>query len=120
MNTENFVASVKEVVRNPAIDGVQSILENPPGRSPHKTLLELSAWYKTLPETDRSHVKEIIKKSVDSALFGFLCVIDGVRSFDPDGNDGTLEVLYHRPGKTVSLAPNEDSDYLHDIYKYDD
>src|SRR5687768_12628173 len=95
MNTESFVTSVKEVVRNPAIDGVQETLENPPGRSPNKTILELSAWYKTLSETDRSRVKQIVEKSVDSALFGFLCLIDGVTSFDPDGNDGTVEVLYH-------------------------
>ena len=77
MDTESFIAAIKDVVRDSAITGVQETLQNPAGRSPDIVLVKLSTWYKSLSELDRKHIEEIIKLSVDSALFGFLCVIDG-------------------------------------------
>lgn len=116
MDTETFVVAIKEAVRNPSIEGVYDTLKQVPGRSPAKRLTDLSTWYNSLSESDQRYVKQIIEESIDSALFGFLCVIDGVKAIEPDGDTGEFEVLYHRNGETTTLAPNDDTDYLHDLY----
>ena len=116
MNTESFVDILKEVVRNSSVKSVETTLEYVPGRSPDRRLVELSTWYHSLAERDKYFLRQVVAESVDSALFGFLCVLDGVRAVEPDGNSGDFEVRYHRNGDSIVLSPNEEAGYLHDLY----
>lgn len=115
MTTETFIDVVKEVVRDASVDSVETLLRHVPGRSPDKRLVALSAWHTALSDTDKQMVTQVIKEAVDEAVFGFLCVLDGVSVVEPDSGD--FEVRYIRKGEGVVLTPNEEADYLHDLYK---
>ena len=115
MTTETFINVVKEVVRNASVNSVETLLNHVPGRSPDTRLVALSAWHTALAEPDKQMVNQVIEQAVDDALFGFLCVLDGVRVVESDSGD--FELLYRRKGKTVVLSPNEEAGYLHDLYK---
>lgn len=112
MNTEEFVNSIKHVVRDSTISGVISLIECPPGRSPKKNLLELSKYYQEKNDEEKKIIREIIQLSTDNAIFGFLCVLDGVREFD-DVDKGKLSLIYTSDNKKCELNENED---LHDYY----
>lgn len=94
MNSQEFVEIVKSVVRDAAINDVISVIENPPGRRPLQELKDKSDWYNSLQDDQKQIVKSIVSQAVDSALFGFLCVIDGVRAFESMSNSGRLELIY--------------------------
>jgi hypothetical protein len=115
MNSYEFVEVIKLVVRDDSINGQIEQLTKPSGRSPTKESLEMSKWYNELSEPEKRIVKLIISKSVDMAVFGFFCVLDGVRAIE-DENKGELELYYAREEQRVLLNIMPD-DFLHDIYK---
>jgi hypothetical protein len=51
---------------------------------------------------------------VDRAIFGFLCVLDGVRAIEGARDKGRLVLFYDRESRV--LLNNPDDEYLHDIY----
>ncbi len=53
--------------------------------------------------------------AVNRAVFGFLCVLDGVRSIEEGQDNGRLELVYHK-GKSVVLNPSE-GEMLHDLWE---
>jgi hypothetical protein len=114
MTTETFVNAVKEVVRDASIHSVETLLHHVPGRSPDKRLVALSAWHAGLPDSDKQMVAQVIKEAVDDAVFGFLCVLDGVSAVEPESGD--FEVRYIRNGESTVLSPNQEAGYLHDLY----
>ena len=73
-------ATVKQVVHDSAVQGVCSTWESPPGRRPARRLSELSRLYHTLSPADRQRLSEVVQYAVHSSIFGFLCVLDGVRA----------------------------------------
>lgn len=115
MDQVNFVQLVKKVVTEDTIKSVEELITNPPGRSPQKRLVDLSNWFKGLSEEDKERLRELIKDSANSAVFGFLCAIDGVRSIDNPGDKGRLLLYYEKNGDRV-LLNDPDQDFLHDIY----
>ncbi len=115
MTTETFIDVVREVVRNASINSVESLLHHVPGRSPDQRLVAFSAWHTALAEPDQLMITQVIEQAVDDALFGFLCVLDGVRVVESES--GEFELFYRRKGKRVVLSPNEEAGYLHDLYK---
>ncbi|TDN38092.1 hypothetical protein E4631_24380 [Hymenobacter sp. UV11] len=114
MTTETFIDVVKEVVRNASVNSVETLLHHVPGRSPDKHLVALSTWHTALSDSDKHMVTQVIEQAVDDALFGFLCVLDGVRVVE--SNSGDFELRYRRKGESVLLSPNEEVGYLHDLY----
>ena len=58
----------------------------------------------------------MVRYSVHSALFGFFCVLDGVRAIEAPGQKGTLQLTYDR-GHIHTVLNSEDN-FLHDIYQY--
>ena len=48
------------------------------------------------------------------AVFGMLCVLDGVRAIEDEADKGSLRLTYSKNGQTKLLSPS-DSDLLHDI-----
>ena len=117
MDQEQFVNAVKEVVRDSSIDGLVQILENPPGRSPDRKLIELSSWYTKLDADQQLHVKGVIEMAVNTGIFGLLCVIDGVRAVkkSSDSIDGAFKLSFIH-GKEESIINDPELDYLHDLY----
>lgn len=116
MNTESFVNVIKESVCTSAVDATLSTLMKVPGRAPNPKLVVLSNWYNSLTSADQENLKQVVRESVDAALFQLLCVLDGVAAVEPDGNSGTFELIYHREGQSTVITPNESVDYLHDLY----
>ena len=116
MNPEKFVHDIRLVVRDQAVRDMSTTLSSPPGRSPKKELVQASAWFNSLDENSRRQLEWIIGKSVDSAIFGFLSVLDGVRAIE--GNrDGAQLVLECRSDSNVVCLNDESTGMsLHDLY----
>jgi len=113
MNAEIFIDTIKQVVVEDSIESVQANLENPPGRKPDQELVELSRWFKSLDIKDQSMILKLIRESTQTAVFGFLCVLDGVRAIE-DSEKGQLKLFYEKENKSLLLNdPNEN--YLHDL-----
>jgi hypothetical protein len=115
MDSKEFVDVLKQVVEKPSAIGVIETMIQPPGRKPDIGLLKRSDWYNKLTGEDKKMVMEVVAESVQSALFGFLCVLDGVRAITNDENKGVLKLYFEKEGQRVLLNdPNEE--YLHDLY----
>ncbi|WP_413702160.1 hypothetical protein ACLKMH_12120 [Psychromonas sp. KJ10-10] len=56
-------------------------------------------------------LRSIISEAVDESVFGFLCVIDGVRSISNGGEENGLQLI-HRSTR----LNDETNEMLHDIY----
>jgi hypothetical protein len=119
MNQEEFIRIIKIAVEQPSIDGVVSSLKLPPGKKkPEEFLVQLSIWFNQLNEVEKEQVKNIIKMAVKHSIFGFLCVLDGVRSIREtnDGIDPVLKLIYNDSENEIVLNDPE-QDFLHDIYR---
>ncbi|WP_024296691.1 hypothetical protein [Methylomicrobium lacus] len=112
MDKVEFIKRVKQVVATGAIKGTLDNLNNPPGRKPDSQLLIQSSWFKELNDTDREIVSKLISEAVHEAVFGFLCVLDDVRSINGSGESNNLQLLHN------GMALNDtNGEFLHDIYK---
>ncbi len=105
------VKLIKEVVSSSAVDCTIENLEDPPGRRPDKLLVDRSEWYKSLSEKDQEMMRNILIEAVDESIFGFLCVLDDVRSISNQGDTNNLTLSH---GKT--LLNDNDDESLHGIY----
>ncbi len=114
MNREGFIDSIKTVVIEDSIKSVESNLIKPPGRAPEKKLLTLSEWFNKVSSEDRNMIMQIVKESVETSVFGFLCVLDGVRAIEDDEEKGKLD-LYYKKGEKQILLNDPNEDYLHDL-----
>lgn len=114
MNTEIFIDAIKQVVIEDSIRGMQSNLANPPGKNPDQRIVELSRWFKSLSIEHQAIVVRIIRESVEMGVFGFLCVLDGVRAIENSENKGQLKLFYENRDKLV-LLNNTESISLHEL-----
>jgi hypothetical protein len=115
MNMEDFIHALKQVVRDAAIDESISVLDRPPGRRPPIKLQEQSQWYHSLKEDDKRVLAQIIADTSDRAIFGFLCVLDGVRAVEDVEIKGRFELRYLKDGVVLLNPPN--GIMLHDLYR---
>jgi hypothetical protein len=70
----------------------------------------LHEWFVRLPAADQQLVVEVVRDASHSALFGMLCVLDGVRAIDgPPHADLALTAIDGQGSRIL----NEDGD-LHD------
>lgn len=113
MDKKEFVAAIRSEVMEDAIESVKSNLNMPPGRKPSEKLIRLSNWFNSLDESSKSIVLEIVRESVETSVFGFFCVLDGVRAIE--SNDKGVLKLYHEKENNTVLLNDEDQEYLHDI-----
>ena len=107
MRTHEFVEAVYAAVYRTAIDGVIRLLAQPPGQHPSPVLSEISNWYNSLDENERDRVREIVRLSVDQAVFGMLASLDGSRSLGQNS-----ELSLGADGKDLTA----DHD-LHDLFR---
>lgn len=115
MNNQEFVKMIKLCVRESAVKDSIRMLEKPPGRKPRQKHLAQSDWYNYMSVADKAMLKSIITEVVDTSLFGFFTVLDGVRAIENREDKGTLDLFYRNTNEEVLLNdPTEE--YLHDIY----
>ena len=114
MNSKQFVDTIKAVVRDGTINDVLLVTEIPPGRKVSQQLKARAEWYRSLPEEQKEFIKSIVSDAADSALFGFLCVLDGVRAVENGPEKGRFELRYLNT-ESIQLNSQDDA-MLHDLY----
>lgn len=115
MNNQEFVDVLKKVVVETSIEAVKSNISKPAGRKPQQKYLTMSSWYNGMSESDKIVVDMIVKESVETTVFGFLCVLDGVAAIEDDEIKGRLELYYEKNG-IKQLLNDPDREYLHDLF----
>ena len=115
MDKEEFIKLIKSEVSDSSIESTIENLIDPPGRKPSAELLAQSEFYKSLSIENKEIINKIISEAVSEAVFGFLCVLDGVRSISKAGELNNLE-LSHVSTAQKTLLNSEQGEYLHDIY----
>jgi hypothetical protein len=117
MNKEGFVKVLKTVVHDSAISSTIAAMGNPPGRKPSLRTKGLSEWYLSLDEANRKMVELAVKRSVHSAVFQWLAVLDGVTAIEDCMDKGELRLFFEKKGKRILLNDNERGEFLHDLYQ---
>jgi hypothetical protein len=120
LDARQFVSLVVSSVRNPALQSTFDTLRHPPGREPAAELLQLAHWFRGLPEADRRMAARVVAFAVDSALFGVMSLLDGVRSVNP--RPGVSQRLWlhaelEHGRRRLLNDPNGANPELHDLYK---
>src|SRR2546427_7081956 len=115
MDAEEFVTALKLYVSDSEATNLAANLRQPPGRRPHATLVRLSTWFNQLVSEDQSFVTELIRAGAEGAIFGVLCVLDGVRAVEDGPEKGTFELYYVKNGERILLSPPNDS--FHDLFQ---
>ncbi|MES2371167.1 MAG: hypothetical protein V4557_01220 [Bacteroidota bacterium] len=113
MDSQTFVDVIKEVVTEGTVKLIQDVLIKPPGRAPSEDFVAMSQWYNNLKDGDKAMLLSIIRETANSTVFGFFCVLDGVRAIEND-NKGVLKLYHEADGRSV-LLNNHDEDYLHEL-----
>jgi hypothetical protein len=119
MTAEQLIKDIKIYLSDGCIQDVLEELVTPTSQSPTSKEVSLSIWYNQLNDSQKDFIHYIIKESIENSIFGFLCILDGVRSIedaDKKGEKGDLE-LYYVKGQQRILLNNSDNEFLHDIFK---
>lgn len=113
MTPENFVEALKIECRDSAVESCVDALLCPPGRRPATERLELSRWFNSLEEADRTNVIGAMQQAAHATLFGVLCVIDGVRVIEGPGEKSEFRLTATHSNQVSTIAPS--GQLLHDI-----
>jgi hypothetical protein len=116
MDQTTFVELIKAHVRDSALRDALDILSSPPGRSPRTDWVEMSRWFHSLQESDKDIVSKIMKLSLDFGVFGFFCVLDGVRSIQSPSQLGGGLKLFYEGDEGRTLINDPEKEFLHDIF----
>lgn len=117
MTSEKFIKGVRQAVYDSSSQIILSVIDRPPRHRPTRAILELSKWYHTLGPAEKDHLRMAIEMSAHNAIFGMLCILDGVRSiwFDQDDAKGRLVLKYVKDHEEVLLTSPEE-EMLHDQF----
>jgi hypothetical protein len=105
MDSEEFVSAIRKAIIDGAASDIIEMLENPPGRKPSANLIANSVWYKSLSQEQKRGFGPVIQDAVESSVFGFLCVLDGVRAIENGPGKGRLELRYIKDDQTTIINP---------------
>jgi len=114
MDQNEFVEAIKIAVIESSKKSVESVLLNPPGRQPNIQSLQLSNWFNSLTDHDKEMLQRVIRESVETTVFGFFCVLDGIRAIEDGREKGSLLLYYEKHGERF-LLNNPKDDFLHDL-----
>jgi hypothetical protein len=95
-----------------AVEDSESVLKNPPGKSPGEEALRLQQWYRDLSAVDRNNLQMVMRKAAFNAVFGMLCLLDNVRPI-VDGFEQELRISIESSGVRTDIDPSEQ---LHEIF----
>ena len=115
MKPAEFVQSLKLTCSDGAVHDCVNMFIAPPGRKPSGDLVQISEWFNALPENDRGMVVRVMRETADATLFGVLCVIDGVRAIEGEGEKSQFTLIASRAGIESPISPSET--YLHDLLR---
>jgi hypothetical protein len=115
MTNEEFVSAIKLSVSDAAASGMIKTLTRPAGRKPSSHLVRLSAWYNQLSQNDQQVLAEVLKEAAEHAVFGFFCVLDGVRAIEDSVEKGVLELYFAKDGEKV-LLNDPRQEQLHNLF----
>ncbi|MET0637368.1 MAG: hypothetical protein ABWZ25_15160 [Chitinophagaceae bacterium] len=115
MDSNEFVYALKKVVELSAISDVGKNLGDL-SITPSDSNSDSKSWYIELDDGGKECVNQIIEDSIRTAIFGVLCVLDGVRAIEDTMDKGSLELYFVRDDEKV-LLNDFNEDFLHDIYK---
>jgi hypothetical protein len=115
MKPDEFVQALKDSCRDGAVSDCVTSFENPPSRKPNPELLRISNWFRALSPSDRQFVVQAMREAADATLFGVLCIIDGVRFIEPQGEKSEFHLSATRKGVVSQISPNET--FLHDLLR---
>ena len=116
MKPSDFIDALKSEVRDAAASDTISQIRTPSGRRPPEAIRKLSSWFNQLPEADQQVVAEIAKMSASNAVFGFLCVLDGVRTIEDSEQRGEFELNYVQKDKVSARLNPLSGELLHDLF----
>jgi hypothetical protein len=117
MSPDEFVAVVEKVVYATAVEGtVASLHAGPPGRGPAPRPIALHEWYGDLSANDQRMVAEVVRDAAYSAVFGFLCVLDGVVAIDDPPHAELRLTAIRADGRTDLLNHDPSFEDLHDKF----
>ena len=114
VNPERFVDAIR-IVRDSSAMATISLLSSPPGRKPSGDLVAMSKWFNGLAFHDRQQVERVIEMAARDAVFGILCVLDGVRVIEDRPDKGVLDLRYRRGDLDISLN-DETGPMLHELF----
>ena len=115
MNVSEFVDAIRLTVERAAVDDCLEQYVAPAGRKPSADLIQLSDWYNSLSDNDKTMLRKAMSDAVHASLFGLFCVVDGARSIEDPQYRGEFELWYVRDGaRTLINDPTENM--LHDEY----
>jgi hypothetical protein len=115
MNSEEFVRGVKASCIDDLAEGEIRAFRNPPGRRPSRRLLRLSKWFQQLSQENQEVLAEALNAAAEDAIFGFFCVLDGVRVIESGPEKGSFELFHVKGEQRVLLNPQNDD--LHDLFQ---
>lgn len=116
MNRHEFVSAIASDVYEVAVRDTLHDLRDAPGRQPSPEQLKLQAWFAQSDETTRTIIASIISLACDHAVFGFLAILDGVRTVESVQPKGTLQLYFQKGGTTVPLNGWTER-LLHDVFR---
>lgn len=115
MSPIEFIEAIKTEVRDATSSDTMTQLHTPTGRRPAENLRRLSVWFNHLSEGDQQAVAEVVAMASHNAVFGLLCVLDGVRPIQEGHQAGELHLMFVESDKpSVRLNPAT-GDTLHDL-----
>ena len=117
MTVDEFMEHVNEAVSESAIESTIATLVHPPGRKPDPEIVRLSQWYLGLSDVDKAEVKAVVRRGVGFALFGFFCVLDGVRFLEGEGDKGEFELYFVKGDQRVRINDPQYEE-LHNLYNW--
>jgi hypothetical protein len=109
---EQFVQAIKTEALDTAVRDTMLDLHDSPGRRPDASLTDVQRWYQALDPHSRELVEQVARMAADSATFGVMAILDGVRAIEAE-DKGDL-VLEYRKGATRLLLNDPCEELLHD------
>jgi len=120
MNPEEFVSAIKLVVEKAGNSDMMSNLIEFPNNINNEKKKILSHWFNTLNAEGKEYVEQIVAESISTAIFGFFCVLDGVRVIEKGYEKGDLKLYYVKGQESVLITDPGNSGCLHDLYNTKD
>jgi hypothetical protein len=115
--SEEFVAAVQNAAFDSAVKGTTTRLKDgPAGRRPQPRATALGHWFNQLRGADQQMVVECVRDAAHAAVFGFLCILDGVRVIDDPPHAELRLTATGERGITSTLASSSEPFELHDEF----
>lgn len=116
MNTEKFIKLLKLIERRKIINSIKDTLETKDIPIYDKNIKNIINYYNKKSDEEKIKLFDIIEMSVDQAIFGLLCVIDGVSFIENSQEKGEFQLIYKKYNKSILLNNLKEGELLHEYY----